>query len=504
MTRGLLGRLRRLKRRLTPGGDVSERAVKSGIWATGANVVGRGLQLVKLVVLGNLLGPQQFGLVAYALLTLAAMRRSSKLGIKEALIQKEADDVTDYLDTAWTLEMLRGVALAALAVAAAPYVAAFFGEPRAEPVVKAMAVVPLLMGVQNPGIVYFRKDLAYDRQFVYLVGKSVVSAGVAIGVALVDPTVWALVLGDVAGVLTAMLLSYVLHDHRPRPALDRAKVGEMIGYGKWITASGVVVFLITEGDDAFVGWLLGSTALGLYQYAYKLSNAPATEVTQVISTVIFPTYAKLQDDAANLRRAYFKTVQLTTFVSVPLAVGIVAVTPTFVDAFLAPEWEAAVRVMQVLALWGLLRSIGATTGPLFQAVGKPDVATKIQVGKLVILAVAIYPATAAYGIEGTAAVVVGNALLFSAPVSTYLSVRVVEGSYRRFFAILAYPLVASAVMYAAVAFVGTAVTVGPLPRFVVMVATGVATYGAAILAMETWGSYGLRDVIRTVTSAVAE
>ena len=91
----LLMRLRRLKQRLTPGGDVSERAVKSGIWATMANVIGRGLQLVKLVILGNLLGPQQFGLVAYALLTLAAMRRSSKLGIKQALIQKEADDVKD-------------------------------------------------------------------------------------------------------------------------------------------------------------------------------------------------------------------------------------------------------------------------------------------------------------------------------------------------------------------------------------------------------------------------
>ncbi|WP_433630423.1 lipopolysaccharide biosynthesis protein [Halomicrococcus sp. NG-SE-24] len=502
----LLARLRRLKRRLTPGGDVSERAVKSGIWATMANVLGRGLQMVKLVILGNILGPKQFGLVAYALLTLAAMRRFSNLGIKEALIQKEENDIDGYLDTAWTLTALRGAILAGIGILAAPYIARdFFGAGKtATQVIQAMSLVPLITGVQNPGIVYFRKDLDYDKQFVYLVGKAVVSVSVAVGLAFAWENVWALVFGDVAGVLAATLLSYVLHEHRPWPAFDVPKVRELVGYGKWITASGIVVFLITEGDDVFVGWLLGSAALGLYQYAYKISNAPATEVTKVISKVIFPTYSKLQNDASNLRRAFFKTVQLTTFVSIPLAIGIVAVAEAFVRAFLGPQWLPAVTVMQLLALWGLLRSIGATTGPLFQAVGKPELATKIQVGKLAIMAATIYPATAAYGIVGASAVVVGNALLFSAPVSSYLGVRVVDGSYRRLLTIVGYPLIASGIMYAAVAFVGTNAPVAGIPKFVVMVATGVATYGATILAMETWGGYGIRDVLSTVTGAVGE
>ncbi|WP_458210698.1 lipopolysaccharide biosynthesis protein [Haladaptatus sp. NG-SE-30] len=493
-----------LKRTLTPGGGVSERAVKSGIWASMANVVGRGLQLVKLVVLGTILPPTEFGLVAIALLALAAMNRSSKLGVQEALIQREEDDVDDYLDTAWTLETLRGVLLASITFLAAPTIAAFFDAPRAVDVVRAMALVPLVTGIQNPGIVYFRKDLTYHKEFVYLVGKAVVSVTVAIVMAYQLRNVWALVYGDIAGVVTATLLSYVLHDHRPRPQLNVGHTRELIGYGKWITASGLVVFLITEGDDVFVGWLLGTTALGLYQYAYKLSNAPATEVTKVLSNVIFPTYSKLQNDAANLRRAYFKTVQLTTFVSIPLGVGIVAVAPTFVRAFLGDEWVPAITVMQLLALWGLLRSIGATTGPLFQAVGKPDIPTKIQVGKLVIIALTIYPATAAYGIVGAGAVIVGNALLFSTPVSTYLGVRVVGGSHRRFLRIVAYPLAASGVMYAAVLFVGMNSPVGGIPKFVLMVVTGIVVYGAAILSMETWGGYGLRDVFETVVGAVGK
>jgi len=317
-------------------------------------------------------------------------------------------------------------------------------------------------------------------------------------------SVWALVVGDIAGVVTATTLSYVLHDFKPWPRLDREQTKELVGYGKWITASGIVLFLTTEGDDMFVGWLLGSAAIGIYQYSYKVSNAPATEVTKVLSSVIFPTYSKLQNDAANLRRAFFKTVQLATFISIPLAVGIVAVAPAFVDAFLGPGWEPAIEVMQLLALWGMLRSIGATTGPLFQAVGKPDFATKIQASKLLVLAICIYPVTAAYGIIGTSALIVGSALFFSEPIATYLAVREVDGSYRHFLQLLLYPLTASLGMFAVVTFVGARIPVGGIPKFLVMVATGGVFYGISILAMEIWGNYGISDVFRTMVGAVGE
>ncbi|EFW91178.1 export protein [Haladaptatus paucihalophilus DX253] len=498
--------LRWVKATLTPGDDISGRAVTSGIWASMANVIGRGLQLVKLVVLANILTPVQFGLVAYALLTLAAMRRFSNLGIKQALIQKEEDNINEYLDTAWTLSAVRGAILASIGFLAAPYIARdFFGaQPPATQVIQVMSLVPLITGIQNPGIVYFRKDLDYDKQFVYLVGKAVAAVSVTIGLALLWGNVWSLVVGDIAGVVVATSLSYVLHGYRPWPSIDMDQTRELVGYGKWITASGIIVFLITEGDDVFVGWLLGSAAIGLYQYSYKVSNAPATEVTKVLTSVIFPTYSKLQNDAANLRRAFFKTVQLTTFISIPLAAGIVAVAPAFVHAFLGPEWVPAIPIMQLLAVWGLLRSIGATTGPLFQAVGKPDLATKIQVGKLAIILLTIYPATAAYGVIGTSAVIVGNSVLFSEPVSTYLAVREVEGSYRQFLRLLLYPLVASIGMVAVVVFVGTKVPVGGIPKFGIMVATGVVVYGAAIVTMELWGNYGIRDVFRTMVGAVGE
>ncbi|HZD44426.1 MAG TPA: oligosaccharide flippase family protein, partial [Methanomicrobiales archaeon] len=232
----------------------------------------------------TILTPLQFGLVAYALLTLAAMRRLANLGIKEALIQKKEDDINEYLDTTWTLSAIRGAILSMIEFLGTPYIVMFFGaNPPATQVIRVMSLIPFRTGIQNPGIVYFRKNLDYDKQFVYLVGKALVAVSVTIGLAYLWENVWSLVVGDIAGVLMATSLSYALHDYKPWPSLDMERAKELVGYGKWITASGIVTFLTTEGDDVFVGWLLGSAAIGIYQYSYKVSNAPATEVTKVLS-----------------------------------------------------------------------------------------------------------------------------------------------------------------------------------------------------------------------------
>lgn len=493
-----------LRERLLPGESVGERAANGAVWAMLTNGLGRGLQLGKLLVLANLLSQAAFGIVGLALLLLVALRRFSNLGIDEALVQHPDGDVDAYLDTAFAVRVVRGVLLAGLLYAVAPLLAGVFAAPDQRSlvtaVVRAVGLVPLLRGLQNPGVVYLRKELAFHREFGYRVGTAVVDVTVAVAAAFTLGTVWALVYGTVAGAATRLVLSFVVHDYRPGLGFDTGRAREMVGFGKWITGSGIASFLTTEGDDAFVGWFLGLGALGLYQTAYRFSNAPATEITHVVSSVVFPAYSKLQDDTAALETAYFRTVTVTTFLAFPAAVGIAVVAPTFVEAFVRNEqgWDLPLlaTTMQVLAAWGLLRAIGATTGPLFRAVGRPDYETKIQAGKLVLVAAAIYPLTAAYGVLGTGAAIVGASLLGAEPVATYLAVRTVDGSYRRFLRLLAYPAAGSAAMGLAVLAVETTVTFpSALVEFVALVGVGVGTYLAAVPVLRLLG-YDIGHVLR--------
>ena len=494
-----------LRRALRPGENLSERAVTSGIWVALTNIFDRVLQLGMVLLVARLIGPGSYGVMALALVVMSGLTQLSRLGIDHALIQREEANVDAYLDTAWVMQNARGLLVAAILFVSAPAAAGFFNEPQLTPVLRVLALSPLLSGLQNPGLMYLKKDLRFDKQFVYMLSGTVFYVIVAVSVALVTQSVWALVFGLVASDFVRLIVSYLIHDYRPWPRFDLDYARELFGYGKWIFASGVVLFLINEGDDAFVGWYLGTAVVGLYQLGYRVSNAPATEVTQTISSVVFPTYSKMQTDDRQLRDGFFKTVQLTTFVSFPVAVGIAAVAPIFVEVFLTEEWGPMVPLIQLLAAWGLLRSLGATTGPLFQAIGQPDVPTKIQFGKLIIIAVFIYPATAAYGAVGTALVIVGNSLVFSEPVSTYLAVRVVDGSYARLLRLIAYPALASAVMGLAVFGVYTAGVDSGIFAFVVLVVVGVVVYGVLALVLERFSGYDsirlCRRMVETMISS---
>lgn len=477
--------------------------MKSGIWATITNILDRGLQLLMVAILARMLTPADFGLLGIALLTLSAFKRFSNIGFDQALIQKGSGNVDSYLNTYWSIEILRGLLLAGLLLLVAPLVAGFFDEPRATPILRVIALTPLLLGLRNPGIVYFRKDLEFDKQFVYTMSGSVTNFVVALAVALATQSVWALVLGYVSSDAARLLASYAIHDYRPRPGFDLEVAKDLFGFGKWITGSESVYFLINQGDDAVIGWVLSATSLGLYQVAYQFAKAPATEISQIISSVAFPAYSQLQDDIPALRTAFFRTLQVTMVISFPASVGIAVVAPTFVEAVLGPDWTPVVPVMQLIAVYGLLIALGSAYSPVWKALGRPDYMAKLGVFRLVLTALIIIPVTREFGIVGTAAAVLGVYVFPVMPIDVYLVIRSVETSLGRLLREISYPAVASLLMGGVVYWLQSTLTLPwALLELAVLVAVGAAVYGAAVAALELGLNWHLRETLRNFAGAI--
>jgi len=390
--------------------SLSKRVVRGGIWVFGLRIANRSLGFIRTIILARLLAPHDFGLFGIAVLAIATLETFSQTGFQAALVQKKKN-VKPYLDTAWTISAIRGIILFLILFSSAPFIANFFDSAQAELVIRVIAVFTLLSGFRNTGIIFFQKELEFNKQFLYEISATLVDLTVAIILAFTLRNVWALVWGGLAANFVRVFMSYIIHPYRPRIKLEREKFQELFGFGKWILGSSIFVFLITQGDDIFVGKMLGVTALGLYQMAYLISNLPATEITHVISQVTFPAYSKLQDDLPKLREAYLKILQLTTFISIPLAGGIFIFAPEFTKIFLGDKWMPMVPAIEALALAGLLRSISATTGSVFQAVGKPEIVTKWQPVRLFVLLAVIYPFTVRWGILGTSLAVVSCNLI---------------------------------------------------------------------------------------------
>jgi O-antigen/teichoic acid export membrane protein len=237
--------------------------------------------------------------------------------------------------------------------------------------------------------------------------------------------------------------------------------------------------------------VLGVTALGFYQLAYRLSHMPATEITHVISQVTFPAYSKLQDNLPGLRGAYLKVLQVTAFLSFPVAGLILVLAPDFTRIFLGQKWMPMVPPMQVLVLAGLLRSIFGTVGPVFLAVGKPKIATLWQAVLFLILVTLIYPLTMRWGIVGSSIAVLLS--FFGATLGSIVMVlRMTSCKTLKFAKTIAFPWIGGVLMvFSVFAVRAMSDTIG-MAHFFLLAAVGSLVYLSVIYLSDRSGNYGIR------------
>lgn len=473
--------------------------VRGGAWIYLLRIIDGGLGFVRTIIIARLLSPQDFGLLGIAMIALSTMETFSQTGIQEALVQKQ-EDVESYLDTVWTVSAVRGIILFLILFLSAPIIASFFNSPDAVWVIRVIAVSIILCGLRNIGILFFQKNLEFDRQFAYSLPGTLSDVILSVILALIFRDVWALVFGGLAGNFTRLIMSFWLHPYRPRIKIATGVLKELFGFGRWVLGSSILVFLVTQGDDIFVGKLLGVASLGMYQMAFMLSQLPTTEISHVVSKLTFPAYSKLHDDLARLRQAYLHVLQLTVFMVTPVAFGLFVLASEFVELFLGEKWLQMVPAMQILSFAGLLRSVAATTGPVFLGVGKPKVDTVWQVIRLLVLAVFIYPLAMRWSLLG-----VSVAVLISISVATwgfcFQVIKIVGGNIHDIGKALIVPFISGLVMVMVILTAKSCLSISGFLQFSMFVILGIFTYAAMTLLFDKLFNYGMvRLVIEKISS----
>jgi len=367
----------------------------------GLKVFDKILGLARIALLARLLAPGDFGVWGVALLVLTMLEALSQTGFEQALIQ-EKEGIRPYLNTAWTVGILRGALIGGVLFFVAVPAARFFNAPEAAWAIRILAFTQFIRGFKNIGVVTFRKEMEFHKEFVFNFVPMTADVVVAVTSAFLFRNVWALVLGLLARRLVELTLSFLMHPFRPRLAIDGKKARDLFKYGKWILGTSVLLFLVNSGDDIFVGRLLGVAMLGFYQMAFKVASLPATEIAHVISQVAFPAYAKVQQSVFELKQLYLKILCVTTFVAFPIAALIFVLAPGLTTVLLGSKWLPMVPALQVMCIFGAARAVGATNGPFFNGTGHPQYGMVIGVIKLVLLGILIYPLTARWGIVGAA------------------------------------------------------------------------------------------------------
>jgi O-antigen/teichoic acid export membrane protein len=421
--------------------SLGDKAVKGGIWVLSLRIASRLLQFSRTIILARLLAPHDFGLFGITLLCLQTLDTFTQTGFRLALIQKKGD-VKSYLNTAWTAGLLRGAIIALFLFFLAPLAASFFEAPQAEPIVKVIGLSILFRSLTNISAIYFEKKLEFHKYFIFQFSGTIADLVVAVSAALLFRSVWALILGRLAGNFVSFIVSYIIDSYRPKFFLNLQMLNELLSFGKWILGSTVLIFITLQGDDLIVGKLLGATALGFYQIGYKISNVIATEISNPIMTVTFPAYSHLQDDPARLREAYLKVLRFITFFSFPIAGLTFATAKNFTMTVLGNKWEPIIPLVMILVFLAISRSIRGTLGSLARGIGRPEIETKVTAFQVIILMSLIFPGVLLFGLTGVAVVMVIQNLI-TLPVALNMILPKIQLKLRVFLHEIVFQLIAT-------------------------------------------------------------
>ena len=253
----------------------------------------RVLGVISLGILGRMLLPEHFGLVALAGSLGGLLEIISDFSVELALIRESQSDRRLY-DSAWTIKIVRGLAVSVILVLLAPTVARFFAEPRIEVVVYYLALASFILSFENIGVVEFRKHLAFEKEFTYLFLSRCLSTVVAVMLALMWRNYWVLVAGILTHKVTQVALSYVVHDYRPK--ISFAGFWELFQFSKWMAVQNCVHELNQRMPGWVIGRLAGVGAVAYYEVASEIATLATSELRAPIRRALYPGFAKMAAD----------------------------------------------------------------------------------------------------------------------------------------------------------------------------------------------------------------
>lgn len=471
------------------------RASASGaMWNGLTYAVSKGLVLISTIVLARLLVPDDFGLVGIGLLVISYLEIVNDFGVSAAVIQRREDHLRTA-DVAFWTNMALGTCLTVVGVVSAPFIAEFFRDERATPIIQVLSLTFFISSVGAIHESRLRRELDFKRRVVPELAKGVVKGGVAIGLAVAGFGAWSLVWAQTASALVGSMMYWRALAWWPRRRWDRTIARSLLAFGSQITLVGLLGTVLRNVDYILIGRWLGTQALGLYTLAFRMPQLVVEGVATIVGQVVFPAFSRVQHDPDRLRAALLRVLTTTSLLIAPLGIGIALVADPFVRLFYGEQWTPAIATMQLLAVYMVVQSASRNVGDLYKATGQPGVLTRLALVKLAFTVPALLLAVP-HGIVAVAATQVGAATAATVIDLTVASRRVGIG-LRDIGRVFAPATRATAAMTATG--LGTIVLLDERHPAVVLLAVvpvGVATYCGALLLFDRERAVELVSLMR--------
>ena len=328
------------------GNNLAKKTVIGAAWLLAWRFLSRTLGIVSTVTLARVLVPEDFGIVAMATTFAAAVEAFSELGLQNALVRHTSHD-RRLFDTAFTIQAGRAVITGAFVAAAAPAASAWFNEPRLIPILLTLAALSVVGGMENVGIVEFRRAMRFDVQFKLLLLPRLLGVCTTISLAFLLQNYWALLAGLAVSRVARTAMTYIVHPYRPGLSLTGWR--ELASFSLWTWALCIPSFIWDRADAFVLGPVIGPAQLGLYLLSLELATLPMTEAVIPISDALFSAFASANRTGINpIVHAPIVAASLV-MILLPLIITLSCASSYVVGALLGPKWAAAKDLIAILS-----------------------------------------------------------------------------------------------------------------------------------------------------------
>lgn len=355
-------------------------------WTTIEAVVSRSFSFVIQLILARILFPEDYGLVGMAVVFISFLEVFNDLGMSAALIQKKESKLTSqHYDTAFWTGIGWGVCLYLLmGIIGAPFVADFYNEEQLKAIIPFMSLSLILNPINLVHQAQLTKAMNFKR-LAFVNNTANISAGIiALIFAFLGFGVWTLVFYSVARAIIALPLYFKATRWLPTMVWKKQLFSEIFGFGAYTTGTAFFNKLTGNIDFLLVGKLVGATALGYYTFAFTITNLIRDQIVNIINKVLYPIYAKLQDDKDQMLMLFLKIVSINNLIIYPIIVGIFLFAEFLVPIFFGDKWDDAIPIVRVLCIAVLLQMLNNSHTRLFRAAGEVRLEMKLQIIKSVI------------------------------------------------------------------------------------------------------------------------
>lgn len=342
---------------------LKSRMLRAAGWLAGGTAASQVLRLASNLILTRLLVPEAFGLIAAVNTLYLVLVLFSDLGVWQSVVKSDRGEDPRFLGTAWSVQLVRGAALAliVLALAAGLHLGAAAGafadgtvyaDHRLPPMMATLALCALLQGAESMQLALAQRELRGGLVARLELGSQAVAAAATIALAFATHSVWALVAGTIVSALARTLASHLwLPGRAPRPCWDRGCAREIVGFGRWIFVSSILGCLAANGERILLAGAFDAASFGVFAIAGALLGAVASVYGTINGHVIFPSLSHtLRTDRAQLSRVYARVQQIADLFLGGVAGTLLVAGPWVVRLLYDERYHAAGWMLQCLGL----------------------------------------------------------------------------------------------------------------------------------------------------------